>query len=116
MPLNNSAALPEVVVALTDGATIDTDASSGDVFSVTIAGDRTLNPPTNPRDGQKAVWRVKASGAGRTLTLSSAAGGFRFGSDITSLSQVASGKTDYIGAIYNSADGKWDVIAYSKGY
>jgi len=104
------------VVALTDGATPALDASLGNVFTLAAAGDRTIAVPTNPTNGQKIVIRHLASGGARTLALNTGAGGFRFGTDITSLTQTSSGKTDYIGCIYSSIDSKWDVIAVSKGY
>lgn len=106
----------DVVVALSDGATPALDASLGNVFTLSAAGDRTIAVPSNPVAGQKIVIRHLASGGARTLALNSGAGGFRFGTDITALSQTASGKIDYIGCIYNSADSKWDVVAYVKGY
>lgn len=103
-------------VTLTDGATPALDASLGTVFRLAAGGDRTIGVPTNPTAGQKIVIQHYASGAARTLALNSGAGGFRFGSDITALSQTASGKTDYIGAIYNDTDSKWDVVAFTKGF
>lgn len=105
-----------VVSALSDGATPALDASLGNVFTLSAAGDRTIAVPSNATDGQKIVIRHLASGGARTLALNSGAGGFRFGTDITALSQTASGKIDYIGCIYNATDSKWDVVAVSKGY
>ncbi len=107
---------PVDVVTLTDGATPALDASLGNVFLLTAAGDRTIAVPTNPTSGQKIVIAHKASGANRTLSLNSGAGGFRFGTDVTALTMTTSGKTDYVGCIYNNADNKWDVVAYVKGY
>ncbi|WP_281155174.1 hypothetical protein [Streptomyces sp. HYC2] len=104
------------LVPLTDAATITTDASRGSHFKVSLAGNRTLAAPTNPLDGQRAIWEVTASGAARTLTLASGAGGFVFGSDITALTATASGKTDFIGAVYSAAANVWRVVAYAKGY
>lgn len=101
---------------LVDGATPALDASLGDTFTLTAGGDRTIAVPTNPTANQKITIKHVASGAARTLALNSGAGGFRFGSDITALSQTASGKTDYIGCIYNATDSKWDVVAYVKGF
>lgn len=105
-----------VVFALTDGATPALDASLGDVFTLAAGGNRTIAVPSNPTNGQKIVIRHLASGGARTLALNTGAGGFRFGSDITALTATSSGKTDYIGCIYSSIDGFWDVVAYSKGY
>lgn len=104
-----------VVSTLTDGANIATDAALGNVFTVTLAGNRTLDNPTNGVNGQKIVWRIRQDGTGsRTLAYGTA---FRFGTDVTSPTlTTAANKTDYIGAIYNSTDSKWDVVAVAKGY
>ena len=103
------------VVELTDGVTINTDVSLGNVFTVTLGGSRTLANPTNPTNGKRVIWRFKQDGTGgRTIALSS---DFRFGTDITSVVlSTAPNTTDYFGAIYNSLDSKWDVIAFVKGY
>lgn len=103
------------VVALTDAATITTDASLGNIFTVTLAGNRTLASPTNPTSGQKAIWRLTQDATGsRTLTLGAA---FRLGTDIPSIVlTTAANKTDYIGAIYNAASSTWDVVAFVKGF
>lgn len=109
-------AVSEAVVALTDGATPALDASLGNVFTLSAAGNRTIAVPTNPTSGQKIVIRHLASGGARTLALNTGAGGFRFGTDITGLTATTSGKYDYIGAIYNSAASFWDVVSYVKGF
>jgi len=104
------------VVALTDGATPALDASLGSVFTLSAAGNRTIAVPSNPTTGQKIVIRHLASGGARTLALNTGAGGFRFGSDITALTETASGKYDYIGCVYNATASFWDVVAYVKGF
>lgn len=104
------------VSVLTDGATPALDASLGNTFTLSAAGDRTIAVPTNAVNGQKIVIRHLASGGARTLALNSGAGGFSFGTDVTALTQTVSGKYDYIGAIYNSTSSLWNVVAYSKGY
>jgi hypothetical protein len=109
-------ALIETVSVLTDGATPALDASLGGIFTLTAAGNRTIAVPTNPVSGQKIIIRHKASAADRTLALNTGAGGFRFGTDIAAITATTSGKTDYIGAVYNAADSFWDVVAYSKGF
>jgi len=107
-------------IVLTDAAAVALDASLGDVFRLTAAGDRTISAPVNkPGVGsaQKIVIRHLASGANRTLTLATGtAGAFRFGSDVPSLTITASGTTDYIGSIYNPVADRWDVVAYTKGF
>lgn len=102
-------------VALTDGATIATDASLSTLFRVTLGGNRTLSNPTNAVDGQLITWSIKQDATGsRTITLDSK---FRFGTDITSITLTTTpSKTDHIGARYNSADDKFDVIAFVRGF
>lgn len=113
--INN--ALLTKVVAISDGAGAVIDSSLGNVFTWTAGADRTAGTTTNPIAGQKIIIAFTASAAGRTLTLPTATtGDFRFGSDITTLSQTASGKTDYIGCVYNGSASRWDVVAVVKGY
>lgn len=112
-------ALTEKISVLTDGATPALDASLGSVFTLIAAGNRTIAVPTNPPptgQTQKIIIRHYASGGARTLALNTGAGGFRFGTDVSGISQTTSGKTDYIGCAYNPTDTFWDVVAYSKGY
>jgi hypothetical protein len=106
------------VFALTDGATIATDASVASIFTVTLGGNRTLSNPTNSADGMKRTWRIKQDATGfRTLTLGT---DFRIPTDIAAngqeifLTRTAT-KIDYMGAIYNGDDSKWDVVALTRG-
>jgi hypothetical protein len=103
------------VVPLVDAAIIALDASKGDEFTVTIAGNRTLGAPTNPTDGQKIVVRVKQDAVGnRTLAYNPI---FRFGTDIPSIVlSTGANLTDYIGAVYNATDVKWDMVALTRGF
>lgn len=60
------------MVTLADGATINTDASLSDNFSVTLGGNRTLANPTNLIAGQTLIYTIKQDGGGnRTLTYGS---------------------------------------------
>ncbi len=102
-------------VALTDGASIAVDAQSGNTFTVTIAGNRTIANPTNPTSGQRILFRIKQDGVGgRTITWDTA---YRFSVDVPqpTLSTTAN-LTDYIGFVYNATDSKWDCLAVSRGY
>lgn len=104
-------------VTLTDATTIATDASTGTQFRVTMGADRTLGAPTNPTDGQKAMWEITASAANRTLTLATGtAGSFKYGTDITSIPAIVSGTTTFIGAIYRTSSARWHVLAVSSGH
>lgn len=106
----------EKVVTLSDGATPALDASAGNSFVLTAAGNRTIAVPSNPTDGQKITIRHIASGGARTLALNSGTGGFLFGTDITALSATSSGKMDIIGCIYDVTLNKWCVVSYVKGF
>jgi hypothetical protein len=105
-------------VSLLDAATIATDASLGNTFRVTLGGNRTLGAPTNPTDGQMAMWEIAQDGAGnRTLALAAGAGAFAFGADITSITlSTAASKVDLLGCRYNLAANRWWVIAFLKGF
>lgn len=104
---------------LIDGANVTLNsASDARYYDLTAVGDRTILAPLNPLyDGQKLIIRHKASGGARTLTLTTGStGSFRFGVEPTVLTATASGKTDYIGCIYNKTDNKWDVVSVRKGF
>lgn len=113
--LNMGAAFVSKVVSLTDAATIATDASLGNIFMVTLGGNRTLGAPTNPIQGQKITYKIRQDGTGsRTLAFDSV---FRFGLDILAPTlSTGANKVDYIGFIYNSTDTKWDCLAVTKGF
>ncbi|HJN60304.1 MAG TPA: hypothetical protein QF630_04600 [Alphaproteobacteria bacterium] len=58
---------------LTDGANISWDVSANQVTSVTLAGNRTLDNPTNMQDGATFVLTAKQDGTGsRTLSYGAA--------------------------------------------
>jgi acid phosphatase family membrane protein YuiD len=102
-------------VALTPGATVNTDASLGNDFTLTAGQSFTLADPTNLVNGQKVLFAIRQDGTGgRVMTLGSI---FRLGTDITSVVlSTAANKTDYLGCRYNGTDSKLDVLAFVKGY
>ncbi len=104
------------VVALTDGANIATNSDNGDLFTVTLGGNRTMDNPTGtPTDGQQIMYRLKQDGAGnRTITWGAA---FRFSTDVVSPTLTTTlNKIDYVGFQYNVADSTWDCLAVARGY
>jgi len=76
---------------LTDGATIDWNLSTEQVAKVTLAGNRTLNAPTNQQAGAFYSLAIIQDGTGsRTLTFNSA---YKFtGASAPTLSTTASAK------------------------
>lgn len=103
-------------VTLTDGATPALDASLGQTFRLSAAGNRTIAVPTNPTDGQVIEIEHLASGGARTLALNTGTGGFKFGTDITALTATSSGLVDIIQCRYNTTANKWWVTGYVKGF
>ena len=104
------------VVALTYAATLNTDASAGDIFDVTLTGAATLANPTNPVDGKTLRWRIKQDGTGsRAVTLGNK---FVIPSSATSPLpfSTAADKTDVLAATYHAGRDKWDIIAFVPGY
>lgn len=104
-----------VPVTLTDAANIATDASLGKHFRVTLGGNRTMDNPTNPINGQKIIYEIIQDGTGsRTITWGSA---FAWGTTVTvpTLTTTAA-KRDFVGFVYNSTTSKWYGLSVALGY
>jgi len=108
-------AVAPAVVNLTDAATIAVDASLGNDFRVTIAGNRTMGNPANPVNGQQIIFQV-TQGSGGSYTLNWASD-YEFSTDLPqpTLSTTA-GQTDLLGFIYNTAKGTWLLAAFVNGF
>lgn len=95
--------------------TINTDASLGDIFDLTLTNSGTLSTPSGSTDGQTLRWRITYNGNNIPLSLGS---GFRIPDSATTplpLS-ISSGKTDLLGATYDQNRNKWDIVAFVPGY
>jgi predicted secreted protein len=107
---------PGVVDAGSTSGTYTTDASSGDVFDLTLNGNITLANPDNPVDGKTIRWRIKQDATGsRTVTLGDK---FVIPSSATSplpFSTTAD-KMDVLAATYHAGRDKWDIVAFVMGY
>jgi hypothetical protein len=104
------------VVQLTYASTLNTDASSGDIFDVTLTGSATLANPTNAVDGKTIRWRIRQDGTGnRAVTLGNK---FVIPSSATSPLpfSTAANKMDILAATYHAGRDKWDIIAFVMGY
>ena len=110
-----SGALAPAVVGLTDAATIAVDASLGNDFRVTIAGNRTMGNPANPSDGQQIIFQVtQGSGGSFTLTWGSS---YEFSTGLPQPTlSTAAGQTDLLGFVYNAAKGTWLLAAFVNGF
>jgi len=88
---------------LTDGATINWDASTQDVCKVTLGGNRTLAAPTNNTTGQFISILVIQDGTGsRTLTWNAV---FEFAEDTAPTLTTTASKGDVFVFRYNGS--KW---------
>lgn len=98
------------MVPLVDAANIATDASLGNVFSVTLGGNRTLSNPTNLVAGGTYAWIVTQDGAGnRTLAFGAL---FKWTGGAPVMSTPA-GSIDTISAVY---DGTVLLASLQKAY
>lgn len=113
---NRTGFLPvETVAALTDAATIATNAESGSVFTVTLGASRNMGAPTSPRNGQRIAYRITQGGSGTNLITWNAVFRFSTGLPSPTLSTTV-GRTDYVEFIYNSTDTKWDCVRAVIGF
>ena len=88
-------------VALTDAATINTDATAGNVFGVTLAGNRTLANPTGLVAGETLVWFITQDATGgRTLTFGSL---FKFAGGVVPSVARGANAVSRLSCTYNGA-------------
>ncbi len=86
-------------VALTSGATVATDASLGNAFSLTLATNATLSTPTNLAAGASYAWTITQDGTGtRTLAFGSA---FKWPGGAAGVLSTAAGAVDVLTAVSN---------------
>lgn len=90
-------------------ATLTPDVSAYDTFILTAqAAGLTIAAPTGtPVQGERILIRIKDNGTSRALTWNAI---FR-NIGVTVPTATVINKTLYVGAIYNSTDTKWDIIA-----
>src|SRR5574343_1611406 len=84
-------------VALTDGATINVDASLSNVFNVTLGGNRTFANPTNLGAGQTLIFKIRQDATGsRTITWGSA---YKFPNGIAPTLSTGANKLDVVSCV-----------------
>ncbi len=106
MPAAWPSAWSPAVVALTDAATIAINTALGNVFRVTLGGNRTLGAPSNtPQDGQDFRVEVTQDATGsRTLAYASA---YDWGAAGAPTLSTAAGKMDILTFKYNATLAKF---------
>jgi len=108
-------AVAPAVVNLTDAATIAVDASLGNDFRLTMAGNRTMGTPANPSDGQQIIFQV-TQGSGGPFSLNWASG-YEFSAHLAQPTlSTAAGQTDLLDFIYNATKGAWLFVAFVSGF
>lgn len=81
-------------LTLTDGATITPNASTGNSFSLTLGGNRTIANPTNARAGDWLFFRIKQDATGsRSVTWGSA---YKWPGGITPSLSTAANAVDHV--------------------
>ena len=105
--------LPRIASAATASSPLAWNSDNFDIYEITaLAGNLTINADAGtPVNGQKILFRIKDSGVSRTLTWTTGTSkAFREVGVILPLTTTAN-KIIYVGAVYNSTDARWDVIA-----
>jgi len=92
----------------TTSSSLTIDSDSYDLYTITaLAETITINAPSGtPTNGQPLLIRIKDSGSGHPITWNSV---FRVVGVSLPTTTVAS-KYNYVGAVWNSTDSKWDVV------
>jgi hypothetical protein len=102
------------VSTATGTGTVTPSAVGASTVAITVSGTLTLNGLTGGVDGQKVMYRI-LNDASHSVTFATGAGNYRFGTDIPTYTNSVS-KTDYIGVIWNSVAGFWDLVSVVKGF
>jgi hypothetical protein len=104
------------VETLADAAQIAVNAASSNKFHVVIAGNRTIQNPTNGIDGRVLIFRIQQDqNGGRSITWDSK---YRFRGDlaVSNVTLSTTGNTiDRIAFEYVAGDDRWDCISFIKG-
>lgn len=92
---------------------IDSDSYDA-AFVTALAGTMAVSAPTgSPSNGQKIIIRIKDNGTIRSISWTTTSGGWRPVATVLPTVTIAN-KTLYIGAIYNTEETYWDVIAVAQ--
>lgn len=100
-------------VDISSTATLTHDADAYDQANITAqaAALSIANPTGTPTSAQQFILRVKDNGTARAITWS---GSQWRAIGVTLPTTTVVSKTLYIGAVWNAADSKWDVIAVAQ--
>jgi len=111
--VGNAGIVSRVYSAASD-TSISVDPSLYDQYVWTaLAGTLTFNASTtgSPENGTKLIFRIKDNGTTRTLTWTTSGTGSYRAIGVTLPTATTANKVIYVGCIYNSTEGFWDVVA-----
>jgi hypothetical protein len=106
-----------VNTATTFDATLSWDSNTYDMYIATAQNANvTINADSgSPTNGKKIMFRIKDNGTAINITWSNGVSkGFRNVAGSTLPFTTVANKTLYVGAIYNSDDQRWDIVATSQ--
>ena len=108
--------IPRISSNVTVASPFAWDSSQFDVYEIkALANNLTIGADVNtPINGQKILFRIKDDGVSKTLIWTTGVEkGFR---EISALlpTTTNAGKLIYVGAMYNSTDLRWDVLAVGQ--
>lgn len=101
-------------ITLTDAASIATDASKSNIFTVTLGGNRTLANPTNPTDGQRVIWKIRQPASGGPYTLAYGTQ-FNWGTAAAPTLSTAANAVDLVGGVYDATKSEW-MMGFTLGF
>lgn len=105
------ASRPRVLSSASEATlTVNVDNHDQAVLTAQAAALTIAAPTGSPADGHKILYRIKDNGTARSITWNSV---FRIVGVKLPTTTVAN-KTLYVGAVWNAADSKWDVIAVGQ--
>lgn len=109
--LTNKRVTPRAT-SISTGTTITPDSDAYDQYNVTALGTAAViaTPSGTPTNGQKLILRLKDNGVSRALTWS---GAYRPIGTLLPTTTIAA-KTIYVGSVYNTEAGFWDVVAVAE--
>ena len=100
--------------AIASTATLTPNIDNYNIYDITAqtAAIAIANPTGTPKNGDVIVIRIKDDGTGRAITYGTA---YENISGLDSITTTVASKTSVIGAIYNAATSKWQIVSLSTG-
>jgi hypothetical protein len=104
------------VSTTTSTATLSWNSDTFDQYQLTAmaAGVTVSADSGTPVNGQKMIFRFKDNGTARSISLTTGTSKSFRAIGVTLPTTTVISKTLYVGAIYNSADDRWDVVATAQ--